>query len=233
MKAFALAAFVSGAAAAAPLVKVTTFVESGCPDCQQFELGGLNQTYAASGVADIISLDVVVFGNAYFATQQGCQNSVYDKTKGMDCWIKKCGGCGNKCAPSCFSGKILCQHGGPECTGNVIESCAAYVAPSKNLVPFMVCMSKNVGDHCADCVTDAPKCAAQAGIDWSKLNGCINNSTLANELIVANAKTTADYGVARAGTPWVVVNGAVLGDVSTLKPTVCAAYTGTKPAGCQ
>eukprot|EP00756_Hemistasia_phaeocysticola_P003026 Hpha_TRINITY_DN12022_c0_g1::TRINITY_DN12022_c0_g1_i1::g.140871::m.140871/K08059/IFI30, GILT; interferon, gamma-inducible protein 30 len=230
MKAIAMSALVAGAAATAPLVKVTAFVESGCPNCQNFDVGGLNQTYHAAGVADIIDLDYTVFGNAYFATQPGCQNKVYDKTNGMNCWLKTCKGCGDSCDPSCFDGPILCQHGADECTGNVIENCAVHVAPSKKLVPFIVCMSKNVGDHCATCVKDAPTCAKEAGIDWTELNSCINNATLAQSLIVASAKKTANFG--GGFTPWVIVDGTILGDVSTLKDTVCKAYTGTKPSGC-
>jgi len=227
-----LSALVAGAVAAAPLVKVTAFVESGCPICQGFDVGALNDTYHAAGVPDIIDLDYVVFGNAYYATQKGCQNDEYDKTNGMKCWIGKCGGCGDNCDASCFSGDILCQHGSDECTGNVIENCANHIAPSKNLVPFVVCMSQNVGDHCSTCVKDAPTCAKEAGIDWTELNSCINNATLSKSLIVASAKKTADYGVSRAGVPWIVVDGNVLSDPSVFKSSVCKAYTGAKPSGC-
>eukprot|EP01065_Artemidia_motanka_P051017 TRINITY_DN8868_c0_g1_i2.p2 TRINITY_DN8868_c0_g1~~TRINITY_DN8868_c0_g1_i2.p2 ORF type:complete len:190 (+),score=62.88 TRINITY_DN8868_c0_g1_i2:202-771(+) len=187
---------------------------------------------SAAGVADIIDLDFVAFGNAYFATQSGCQNSEYDKQNGMYCWIKKCGGCGDSCDASCFSGKVLCQHGAPECGGNTIELCATSLYTGKEVYPFLACMEKNVGDGCQNCRKDAPVCAKETGLDWSKINACTANKATANKLVAAAAKKTADFGSSRQGTPWVVVNGKYLSDTSRLLKTVCKDYQGTRPAGC-
>jgi len=215
-------------------VKVEFFAESGCPDCQNFEIGTLNETYRAAGLADIIDLRFVPFGNAYFATQDGCDkyNGEYSGA-GVECWIQKCGGCGNACPETCFDGPILCQHGETECSGNIIFGCAAYLTPTKQLVPWLSCMSKNVGDHCASCVTDAPVCGKEAGMDWAKVQACIDNAELGHFTIIGdNAKETADYGTSRQGVPWVTVDGFAVTDVDNLKSSVCKAYLGDKPAGC-
>lgn len=222
-----------GCGGSAGKVKVQAFVESGCPDCQNFEIGPLNETYRAEGLADIIDLQIVPFGNAFFATQSGCDNDKYSGA-GVQCWIEKCGGCGDSCPETCFDGKIMCQHGETECSGNIIYGCAAYLTPAEQLVPWLSCMSKNVGDHCASCVADAPICGKAAGMDWAKVKTCIDNAELGHFTIIGdNAKQTADYGTSRQGVPWVVINDqTVLSDVSTLKAAVCKAYTGHKPAGC-
>jgi hypothetical protein len=43
----------------------------------------------------------------------------------------------------------------------------------------------------------------------------------------------AVWCLARAGTPWIVINGKYLSDTDSMLETVCAAIPAPKPAGCK
>ncbi len=76
-------------------------------------------------------------------------------------------------------------------------------------------------------------CANLFGLDYDLIASCANNTAEAFEVSYENAKKTIDLGLAKYGTPWVTVNGVALDDTDQLLRTVCEAYEGTKPAGCQ
>eukprot|EP01065_Artemidia_motanka_P051125 TRINITY_DN8915_c0_g4_i1.p4 TRINITY_DN8915_c0_g4~~TRINITY_DN8915_c0_g4_i1.p4 ORF type:complete len:157 (+),score=49.74 TRINITY_DN8915_c0_g4_i1:320-790(+) len=153
----------------------------------------------------------------------------------MYCWINKCGGCGDKCDANCFAGghgKVLCQHGLPECGGNLIELCAiSLYNQTDKYYPFIVCLEQHQGDGCESCAKDAPTCAKEAGMDWGDISACVSDQATADKLTMQAGKKTADYGSGRVGTPWVVVSGQVVNEANLLQ-IVCDAYNGTKPAGC-
>lgn len=182
--------------------------------------GAVNDAITAEGVADIMNFTFVPWGNAYYNTSK-CGTDGFDKQNGMYCWIKECGG--TSPAADCFKGKKWCQHGSTECTADTTEGCAIKHYPT-TFWPFIYCYEGQGGK--------AKKCATSASMDYSVLETCVNGAE--GEAVDAmNAQLTAQYGTSRLGTPWVVVNGKALQDPATLLKTVCAAYTGTKPAGCK
>lgn len=188
--------------------------------------GGLNETLTAEGVWDIISYEMVPWGNAYFNTKS-CGTSSYDKNA-MFCWVRECGkGASQPLPDDCFSAPEMCQHGEHECKADLIEACAIHLYPDRVYAPFVHCFE---GQHESD-LSAAQPCAEAMGMDWGKIDDC-TSSSLGMELNVANANKTAAIGDSKLGTPWVLVNGEAIDDVDNLLQSVCAAYQGDPPKGC-
>jgi interferon gamma-inducible protein 30 len=190
----------------------------------------LNETLTADGVAAHLDYTMVPFGNAYYNTTK-CGTGSYDKQHGMFCWISQCGG--DNPPAECFDASVaplMCQHGPDECYANTLESCAIHLnggSASPAVLDFIYLYEGlNEGRKPA-----APKCAAAAGLDFDALNKCATGA-VGEALMVANAKKTIALGPSKLGTPWVLVNGVVLQDATTLLEAVCAKMKGTKPAGC-
>jgi len=194
--------------------------------CKQFVTGPLNQTLGASGLLDIMEYNFYPWGNAYYNTSQ-CGTSSYNKQVGMTCWEKECGYGAQNPPADCFTGTILCQHGDEECQWNRWEACAVATNSNDVLKFSMFANCVESGGY----FTTAKKCAEANGLDWDKLNECYNGSA-GDEAQKSMAQATANLNPAHLGTPWVIVNGVVLDDPSTLLQSVCAAYDGAKPAGC-
>lgn len=188
----------------------------------------MNQTLAAEGVADILDFTMYPWGNAYFNTKK-CHTDYYDKPSGMYCWIKEC----NVDSPpdDCFTADVMCQHGTAECAADRLEGCVIkhFPEPAQYSV-FMSCYEDESGPTFA-------QCAGEAGISEETsraIEACAKTgSAEGNAVEVANAKATVALGDTKLGTPWVIVNGVQLEDPTTLLETVCAAYQGPAPAGCQ
>lgn len=188
--------------------------------------GGLNATFAAAGVPSILDFTFYPWGNAYYNTK-GCHTDGFHKEKGMDCWVKACGGASPPA--DCFTAPVLCQHGPGECEADTLEACVMHVHPQPTqYVPFLDCYEGQGGAQHAK----AKGCATGAGLDWSSIQACASNTTLAATLDAANAKATAALGPSKLGTPWVIVDGTRVEDPMKLLSAVCKAYQGPKPAGC-
>jgi len=123
---------------------------------------------------------------------------------------------------------FTCQHGVPECKGNMVMACGIYVA--KNLTawwPYILCLERGSP------VNDGAKCAASAKLDWNSINGCINDKNLSYEIMHGHAVETNALQPRKQYTPWVVLNDKPLfQDFNNMIQKICAAYTGTKPPGC-
>lgn len=185
----------------------------------------MKETFAAAGVPNIMNFTFYPWGNAYFNTTT-CGTDGFDKQNGMYCWIKECGVASPPA--DCFKGKKWCQHGGDECQADTIEGCVIKHYPDPaTYMKFMVCFE---GEHEAK-ESAAEGCAKSSGMEFSTISSCVNGPE-GDAVDAVNAMATAKYGTGRLGTPWVVVNGKALQDPEKLLKTVCNAYTGTKPAGC-
>mmetsp|Transcript_3434 Transcript_3434/g.5337 ORF Transcript_3434/g.5337 Transcript_3434/m.5337 type:complete len:189 (+) Transcript_3434:263-829(+) len=179
------------------------------------------------------------WGNAYFNTSSCGQAAGYDKDKSMYCWIKECGVAS---PPSeCFNkavSPILCQHGQNECLANRIEGCINGLAnTTHDSINYTICFEGSFQDSWmsnSSAVMDAAeKCLGDtvSYINPVMFASCIEGPQ-GDEYDKTNAKATAHYGASRLGTPWVVVDGKAMQDVSDLLETVCDSYQGTKPSGC-
>ena len=199
----------------------------------------VSRTLAAPGVAGIVSLRYVPFGNAYFNTT-GCgtaYSQFYDSYQQV-CWSKQCGGASPPA--DCFGGAqypgptaLFCQHGNNECSANLIAGCAVALYPdAARFAPFLECFEGNLSAHIFDPVNSSvPACAAASQMESASILGCAANKTRAASILAANARATIAQ-TNMTGTPWVLVDGVPLDDDTPLLEAVCKAYTGEPPAGC-
>lgn len=181
----------------------------------------------AEGVMDLIEFQFFPWGNAYFNTTT-CGTDGFDKDA-MFCWVKEC----NVASPpaNCFNSTlspILCQHGGQECQEDTVEGCAFAVADSQSdALQFLLCFE---GDHQSD-LSAVEQCAKSSNVDYSKLQQCAAGQQGA-QIDIINAIATTKLGASKLGTPWVLINDVYVQNPMQLLDSVCAAITGTKPAGC-
>ena len=120
-----------------------------------------------------------------------------------------------------------CQHGPNECTGNMVQACALNIYPADKQVPFVKCMMSKRSPY-----TAGETCAKSLGLEYDKVDSCVKGSDGQKYLLEMGRKKEA-LDPKLNFVPWILVNGkrdsAALGD---LKSSVCAAYTGPKPAKC-
>jgi len=192
--------------------------------CKSFVTDTLKTTLDAEGILDIISYNFYPWGNAYYNTTK-CGTSSYDKQVGMTCWEQECGG--ESPDADCFQGTVLCQHGDDECKWNRYEACAVHMNKENTMAfaNFTYCLES------ARFQPNVKHCANYANIDAEKLEDCFNGE-MGDTANAEMAKATASLSPAHLGTPWVLVDGVVLNDPSTLLSSICSAYKGIKPAGC-
>ncbi len=165
------------------------------------------------------------WGNAYYNTT-ACGTSGFDKNV-MFCWVKECGGASPPA--DCFTGVKLCQHGTNECEADTLEACAIDTYPDPaDYAPFVTCFE---GENRAQ-LWAAPTCARHVGLDYAKIASCTANASRTAALDVAMAKATVALGVAKLGTPWVLLDGQYVSDTNTLLKQVCAKLEAPLPAGC-
>jgi len=132
---------------------------------------------------------------------------------------------------------FTCQHGKDECVANMYEACAIDISPNTtSWWPMVLCMEK-----ASSPVNAAQGCATSAGLDWSAIAKCagddpsVGSADHGNPLMHKIADATNNLQPAHQFTPWIVMNGRPLSSSKlggSLIPLICAAYTGTKPAGC-
>lgn len=220
-------------ATASASVSVSFFGESGCPDCQAFIAGPLNETLVAPGVAAVMDFVFHPFGNAYFMTAK-CGGTVHQYSMQVrHCFDKTCGFQATAPPSDCFTGHLQCQHGPSECIMNLYYACAIEVASNDFMkyMPFITCVSarwnsKNSLEQWQQLVAT---CADFTTIDAAALQQCYGSGWESNlKLAAAEANATPDH----EGVPYVVVNGQVLENTDQLLKAVCDAVQGEKPMGC-
>lgn len=181
----------------------------------------LKQVVEADGVADIMDLKHIPFGNNYFATTE-CGGGEYSSTT-RHCWAGKC--IGDSPAADCFTGEIVTQHGDNEKHVNRLEACAKWQNTTwQEYFPFLTCMESK---YESEGPSAAEGCTQGTKIDYAKLQACDQGSE-GDMAQVREAKQTIDHD----GTPYTQINGKEFNRFGSLLKTICDAYTGTKPAGC-
>lgn len=180
--------------------------------------GALKSVVEADGVADIMELNQVPFGNNFFATTE-CGAGPYSPTK-RHCWAGKC--IGDSPAADCFTGDIVTQHGDTEKNVNRMQACAKSQKTTwLEYFPFLTCMETSYS------VAAATGCTKGTKIDPTKLQACYSGKD-GDAAQVREAKQTIDHD----GTPYTQINGKEFDRQSSLLQAICNAYTGSKPAGC-
>lgn len=124
--------------------------------------------------------------------------------------------------------KVSCQHGTNECTANSYEQCAMDVYSNfSDHYPFIYCLEKKGSSM----LRYTSSCASEANLDINEIEKCVNDPDRSFALQQKYADLTPSN---HRYTPWIVVDGTLSkSDGDRLLQEVCAAYTGTKPAGCR
>lgn len=69
---------------------------------------------------------------------------------------------------------VQCKHGPPECLGNIIELCSAYLYPDPKIyLGFTMCLTRDYPHIPEKGLTE--DCALEHGIDFEKLNECASS----------------------------------------------------------
>lgn len=127
---------------------------------------------------------------------------------------------------------FTCQHGEPECLGNMIQACLLNLTKTSafNII-FCMESAANVTKAAKPCVElNAPQ------MSYEKLLSCVNGD-LGNQIMHQNALKTEALKPSHTFVPWVTVNGIHTDDLqekamSALIPLVCKLYKGIKPDVC-
>ncbi|KAM8874098.1 gamma-interferon-inducible lysosomal thiol reductase-like [Spinachia spinachia] len=127
---------------------------------------------------------------------------------------------------------FICQHGEPECRGNLIEACMIHLTgPSAFQIIYCMESAENVLNAAQPCLQlYAPS------VSWSNVDSCLKGD-LGRRLMHANAVMTRALHPAHTHVPWVTVNGEYTGDnedkaLSSLFHFVCQLYKGVTPPVC-
>merc|ERR1719265_2084825 len=81
------------------------------------------------------------FGNAYFVTEK-CGGAGEYTLAARKCYNVQCGRGATDVAEDCYTGDIVCQHGGPECMLNKFAACAIKVTSqdAQRFMPYATCL---------------------------------------------------------------------------------------------
>jgi len=153
----------------------------------------VQQMLAADGVADIVDFSYIPFGNEFYNPIKECPpgDTSYSHD-GCQCWMNACNG--TTPAMDCFAGTPVCQHGPDECAANRIEACAIYTAGGAKApdvwTKFIFCFEVDNNSNAAS----AQDCAKKAGVDWKKMNACIQPPVGSAEHLNARKRRVAQHG---------------------------------------
>uniref|UniRef100_UPI003AAE91B7 gamma-interferon-inducible lysosomal thiol reductase-like n=1 Tax=Centroberyx gerrardi TaxID=166262 RepID=UPI003AAE91B7 len=127
---------------------------------------------------------------------------------------------------------FTCQHGQPECLGNMIEAC---IINSAGHAAFQVI---NCMESAANVLNAAQPCLQlyAPAVSWFNIDSCVKGD-LGYKLMHNNAIMTRALNPAHNHVPWVTFNGEYTDEnqdkaMSSLFHLVCQLYKGGKPPAC-
>ncbi|GAB6031765.1 E3 ubiquitin-protein ligase NRDP1 [Chamberlinius hualienensis] len=130
---------------------------------------------------------------------------------------------------------FTCQHGEPECIGNVIQSCAVSIYPDQNVfIPYLGCTE--TPSNVTEPNIAASQCAYEQGLDYQLINTCAGSQE-GNDLEHQMGVATESLVPEQDYVPWIIFNNVHNPTLETLATynllsVVCDLYTGTPPANC-
>jgi hypothetical protein len=148
--------------------QVKVYIESGCPDSQDFVLVTLAQALdPAQGLTPLINVSLTAWGNAYHNGVVGCKHITSEQynREGSHCWQSACKN--GTISSHCFNqsaGNTVHQHGTKEGTVDRLVNCAMRHASSP--WPYVSCVlyqydrtntSDEIEATCKENATDAEK----------------------------------------------------------------------------
>lgn len=193
-------------------VNIQLYYETRCPDCIQFLNQTLEPLWRNQELRKHLNLTVNPYGNSMSL-------KVAEVSEGYKFWHPATTGLG-------WDFVHVCQHGSDECLGNLIQACTMNIAETHKHMDLVFCMAAHP-DWSVE--KSSHECLNSNGVDIDKVAGCVR-SPEGNKLMMDLGKQTqAVQG--RLGTPWVVVDGNTLSNVTALMQTVCMTID-NKPSSC-
>ncbi len=100
---------------------------------------------------------------------------------------------------------FTCQHGAPECQGNLIETCALNKMNSDKFMDFLICLRKNISSQRNDFIKTAKICEKDATV-YQSIIDCYNSDE-GNKLQHEIADDTDNLKPSHKWVPWITVDG--------------------------
>ncbi|KAJ8278689.1 hypothetical protein COCON_G00057550 [Conger conger] len=128
--------------------------------------------------------------------------------------------------------EFQCQHGEPECLGNMLETCIMKLVGDMGFL-IIFCM-----EAAADVLTAAQPCVQlyAPSVKWEAIMTCAKGDQ-GMQLMHENAEKTKALNPPHEYVPWVTINGEHTEELqdkamSSLFTLVCSLYKGGKPPAC-
>ena len=153
--------------------KIQVYIESLCPDCYNFIVGSFKDFYEKVKRPNLAQIEFIPYGNA--------KEEYNTQTKKWE---------------------FTCQHGEPECYGNLIETCAIQKMGRVNSYSAILCLESNIEEYDFDFDKTLDFCFKEDQTTLNEIKTCVS-SDMGNlyEHQMAQ-KTESHFWV-----PWVVVDG--------------------------
>ena len=153
--------------------KIQVYIESLCPDCYNFIVGSFKDFYEKVKRPNLAQIEFIPYGNA--------KEEYNTQTKKWE---------------------FTCQHGEPECYGNLIETCAIQKMGRVNSYSAILCLESNIEEYDFDFDKTLEFCFKEDQTTLDEIKTCVS-SDMGNlyEHQMAQ-KTESHFWV-----PWVVVDG--------------------------
>ncbi|XP_015826334.3 gamma-interferon-inducible lysosomal thiol reductase [Nothobranchius furzeri] len=128
---------------------------------------------------------------------------------------------------------FACQHGAPECRGNMIEACIISLTGNSLAVQIIYCMESST-----DVLGAAESCLQlyAPSVSWSSVDSCVSGD-LGHRLMHDYTVMTRALNPVHSHVPWVTFDGEHTDEMedkamSSLFHLVCELYKGVKPPAC-
>ena len=154
--------------------KIQIYIESLCPDCYFFITKSFKSFYENIKNPNLAEIEFIPYGNA---------QEVYNSQNKL--W------------------EFTCQHGEPECYGNLIETCAIQTLGKIKSYETIICLESNIEEYDFDFDKTLEYCMANDQTNLGLIKECVS-SDIGNYYQHQMAlKTDKNH----LWVPWVVVDG--------------------------
>jgi len=195
------------------LVSINLYYETRCPDCIEFINNTLAPMWANKDIRPHLNITVNPYGNAMSIPMANV-------SAGYKFWHAETTGTG-------FDYVHVCQHGSDECLGNLIQACAISMVEKEKYMDMVFCMAAKPDWSIEKA---SYECMVSAGVPHDQVKECAT-SARGNKLYADLGRKT-DAVPGRQGTPWIMIDGINLQNVTDLMRTVCTGIGDAGPTSC-
>jgi len=200
-------------ASPAKTITINLYYETKCPDCIEFINGTLEPLWRNKDIRPHLNITMNPYGNAMSiplkSVSEGYKFWHPDSTKDG------------------FEYVHICQHGTDECLGNLIQACAISMVEKEKYMELVFCMAQKPDWSIEKA---SYECMDKFDIDHDHVKACVG-SPQGNKMFADLGNQTGSVP-GRQGTPWVMINGANLGNTTDLLRGVCTAIGDSGPKSC-